>query len=207
MRILSMLLVTVFVLENLLLGTVYAAEAIDIHKTPIVRANTVKKGDAYIPGGTVLEAEVTRNVSSHDFRTGDQLPLRLAENLYVNDVLVAPRGTRIESVITKARRSGGFGIRGKLEFHVVSMRTLNGVEIPLQREIKKKGESDNGAVAVGLFVSLLGGAFMKGRNSSIPQGTRFTVEVTEDTDLDTPLNQLAEAMDSYRSYGVSVRSR
>lgn len=164
----------------------------------------VKSGNAYIPQGTVLEVEISRTFSSKNFKEGDAVPLRLAENLIVNNVVVAPRFSRVKGIVTKARRAGGFGRSGKLEFSIVSVKTLNGVEIPLQYIIEEKGKTDKGAVPVAVFLSLVGGAFMKGSNVTIPQGTRFEVEVVSDTDLEVSLSDLKYVMEKAGPGGVSV---
>lgn len=206
MQILSLMLLALMLMQSIFSGTVFAADLgkINLSKPGSVRVSGVRSGNAYVPKGTVLEVEVTRTFSSRNFNKGDQPPLRLAENLIINDVVVVPRGERVKGMVTKARRVGGFGTGGKLEFQIISVKSINGVEIPLMREIKKKGGSDGGAIAVGALVSLAGGAFMKGKNSTIPIGTRFSVEVTEDTDLEIPLDKLSEAMDVHKPVGVHV---
>lgn len=168
--------------------------------------STVKSGNAYIPQGTILEVEISRTFSSKNFKEGDAVPLRLADNLIVNNVVVAPRFSRVKGIVTRARKAGGFGRSGKLEFSIVSVRTLNGVEIPLQYAIEEKGKTDGGAIAVAALVSLVGGAFMKGSNVTIQQGTRFEVEVVADTDLEVSLDDLKDVMEK-SGHGVNVTIR
>ena len=173
-------------------------------KNDIPRISKVKKGNAYIPEGTILEVETSRTFSSKNFKEGDTVPLRLAENLVVNDVVVAPRFSRVRGIVTKARRASGFGVRGKLEFKVISVRTINGVDIPLRYSQNNAGSNDDGAVAVAALVSLVGGAFMKGTNVTIHQGTRFSAEVAVDTDLETSLDNLSAAMNTDKPQGTRV---
>lgn len=166
--------------------------------------STVKRGNAFIPRGTVLEIEISRTFSSKNFKEGDAVPLRLAENLIVNDVVVAPRFSRVKGIVTRARKAGGFGRSGRLEFKIISFRTLNGIEIPLEFSLEEKGRADKGAVPVAVFVSLVGGAFMKGQNVTIQQGTRFEAEVPSDTDLEVSLDDLKHVMESNAKQGVKV---
>ncbi len=206
MRILPIMFLALILIGSMFSGDVFASASSEenVAESSFRRVSHVKSGNAYVPKGTLLEVEVTRTFSSRNFNKGDQPPLRLAENLIVNDVIVVPRGTRVKGEVTKARRAGGFGTGGKLEFQIISVKAINGVEIPLTQEIKRKGGRDDGAIAVGAVVSLVGGAFMKGKNSTIPIGTRFSVEVTEDTDLETPLDKLSEVMDVHNPNGVRV---
>ena len=182
----------------------YAATSDDNANKDTITISKVKKGNAYIPQGTVLEIEISRTFSSKNFKEGDTVPLRLADNLIVNDVVVAPKFSRVKGIVTKARRAGGFGRSGKLEFTIVSVRTLNGVDIPLQYSGQEKGKSDGGAVAVGVLVSVIGGAFMKGQNVTIQQGTRFEAEVSADTDLEVSLDNLKAVMEKDGPRGVNV---
>lgn len=171
-------------------------------ETPQV--SSVPKGNAYVPKGTVLEVELTKEISSKKMHSGDPVPLRLTENLIINDVIVAPAGSEVKGIITKARKAGGLGRGGKLEFSIVSVKTINGVEIPLDFTKEQKGSGDAGAVAVFAAVSIVGGLFMKGKNVTFQEGTKFKAEVTVDTDLKTKLEGLAEAMNPDKPHGVSI---
>ena len=45
---------------------------------------------------------------------------------------------------------------------------------------------------------------MKGKNVVFNEGLQFDAEVTADTDLKVPLDDLAEAMDASKPHGVSI---
>ena len=171
-------------------------EAVEVTKIP--------EGNAYIPKGVVLKVELTKELSSKKSKKGDAVPLKLVENLIVNDVIVVPAGAEVKGVVTKARKAGGLGRGGKLEFTIVSVKAINGVEIPLQYTHYKHGAGDAGAVAVFTAVSIVGGIFMKGKNVVFNEGLQFDAEVTADTDLKVPLDELKEAMDTSKPHGVSI---
>lgn len=165
---------------------------------------TIPDGNAYIPKGTILQVELTKELSSKKAKVGDAVPLRMVENLIVNDVIVVPAGSEVKGVVTKARKAGGLGRGGKLEFTIVSVKAINGVEIPLQYTKVEHGTNDGGAVAVVALVSIVGGIFMKGKNVVFNEGLKFDAEVTADTDLKVPLDNLKEAMDADKPHGVSI---
>ena len=185
----------------------YAAADEDSDDNDTLTVSTVRKDNAFIPRGTILEVEIARTFSSKNFKEGDSVPLRLADNLIVNDVVVAPRFSRVKGMVTRARKAGGFGRSGKLEFRIISFRTLNGIEIPLEFALEEKGRADKGAVPVAILVSVIGGAFMKGSNVTIPQGTRFEAEVPSDVDLEVSLDDLKEVMAANAQQGVKVTIR
>lgn len=138
-----------------------------------IEISKVVEGNAYIPKGTVLEVELTGEISSKKSKVGDTVPLKLVENLIVNDVVVVPAGSEVKGVITVSRKAGGFGRGGKLEFKIISVKALNGVEIPLDYTNYKHGAGDGGAVAVAAAVSVVGGLFMKGKNVTYNPGMRM----------------------------------
>ena len=185
---------------------IYAAPAFAETKTVAeeVTVTTIPEGNAYIPKGVVLKVELTRELSSKKAKKGDAVPLKLVENLIVNGVVVVPAGAEVKGIVTKARKAGGLGRGGKLEFTIVSVKAINGVEIPLQYTKSEHGAGDAGAVAVVAFVSIVGGIFMKGKNVVFNKGLQFDAEVTADTDLKVPLDGLKEAMDASKPHGVSI---
>lgn len=185
-------------------GIYIAPAAAARHSSAVMRVSPVKKGNAYIPEGIVLQVELTKELSSKTAHVGDAVPLRLVENLIINDVVVIPAGTKVRGVVTKARKAGGLGRGGKLEFMIVSVNTINGVKVPLQYTKGEHGAGDAGAIAVVAFVSIVGGVFMKGKNVVYNEGLRFDAEVTADVDLNVPLENLREAMDESKPHGVAI---
>lgn len=164
----------------------------------------IPAGHAYIPKGVDLRVETVRDMSSGDLKTGAIVPLRMTHNLMINGVVVVPVGTRVDGEITKASKAGAFGHSGKLVLAVRSVETVNGVTVPLQASLEKHHGNEDGAIGVALFVSLLGGAFMKGRNAFIPAKYQIEAEVAADTDLGIPLANLAEAMNPAKPHGINI---
>lgn len=166
--------------------------------------STIPSDHAYIPKDTILTIELTEELSSKHIKKGMPVPLTLKENLIVNDVVVAPAGTEVYGEVTKATKSGFFGRSGKLEFTINSFTTINGVKIPLQYVTKKEAGSDGGAVAVAVALSAVGGFLMKGKNVTYKAGTLFDARVTADTDLQTTLDGLADAMNPQKPHGTVI---
>ena len=173
-----------------------------------VKRKYIPEGNAYIPKGTKLTLEFVKRVSSTTVRKGAPIPIVTAEDVFVNDVLVIPAGTRVKGFFTVARRAGNMGRSGKLELTIESVKALNGVEIPLNQKKHATGKDDvAGAIAVISFVSVVGGFFMKGRNVEIGKGTQFTIEVPEDADLEVSLDNLQEEMLINKPHGVNITIR
>lgn len=168
------------------------------------QVSTRKQKDVYIPKGTKIPLQLTRDISSKTLKDKQQFTLKTTENLIVNDVVVIPKGTECQAYVVKARKNGAFGRKGVLDFNIPSVKTVNGVDVPLDGYITGSGHSDGGAVAVAAAVSLLGGFFMKGTNISYPEGQIFITTVSADTDLGATNENLAEVMDLSKPHGTSI---
>lgn len=178
-----------------------------IHKREVTPAKkkVIPEGNAYIPKGTKLTLEVTQEVSSSNMHKGEPMPIAIAEDIFVNGVLVIPAGTKVKAFVTVARKAGRLGRAGKLEFTVESVEAINGAEVPLQYVKSTTGGNDvAGSVAVIAVVSVIGGFLMKGKNANIGAGTQFEVEVSEDADLQASLKNLQEEMLIRRPHGISI---
>ena len=181
-----------------------ARTAAILHPLKEMEVSTIPSDHAYIPKDTILTVELMQEMSSKKMKKGMPVPLTLKENLIVNDVVVAPAGTEVKGIVTKATKSGFFGRSGKLEFKITSFETINGVKVPLQYVTKKEAGSDGGAVAVATALTVVGGFLMKGKNVTFKEGTLFDARVTADTDLQTTLDGLAAAMDTSNPHGTVI---
>ncbi len=164
----------------------------------------IPEGHAYIPKDTILNMELETEITSKKAKVGDDVPLVTMENIIINDVVVIPKGSRVNAKVTKATGSGLFGRAGKLEFMIESVETINGVKIPLEYTTIREAGSDDGAIAVVAAVSIIGGLFMKGKNVTFPAGSKFAAKVVADTDLNVPLDRLAEELNPDKPHGVSI---
>lgn len=170
-----------------------------------LEVDSIPKGNAYIPKETVINVELVEELTSKTSRVGDEVKLKTLDNIIINDVVVVPAGSMVSGKVTKCTSSGLFGRAGKLEFAINSVKSINGIEIPLQYTDLREAGSDDGAVAVFAAVSIIGGIFMKGKNVSFPAGTKMAAKVVADTDLKVRLEDLAEAMNPKKPHGVVIQ--
>ena len=169
-----------------------------------VRTSSIINGHAYIPKDTKIELELITPISSKRSKEGNTFRLKTLENLLINDVVVIPANQEVLGTITKSRKNGMFGRKGRLEFSINEIKTVNGVTVPLDAQVKGKGDSDNGAVAVAAAVSLVGGLFMKGTNIYYEPGQKFVAVVAADTDLNTTVEDLPNAMNPSKPSGQNI---
>lgn len=172
--------------------------------TATVKTSSVVAGHAYIPKDTNINLELIDPISSKKSKEGNTFRLKTIENLLINDVVVIPANQEVLGTITKSRKNGMLGRKGRLEFKIDSIKTINGVNVPLTAEVKGKGHSDNGAVAVAAAVSLVGGLFMKGTNIYYEPGQKFVAVVSTDTDLNASVEDLPNAMNPSKPTGQNI---
>ena len=170
-----------------------------------LEVSSIPAGNAYIPKGTIIDVELLEELSSKKNHVDDDVKLKTLDNIIINDVIVVPAGALVAGKVNKCTSSGLFGRAGKLEFTINSVRSINGVDIPLQYTDFKEAGSDDGAVAVAAVVTLIGGLFMKGKNVSFPAGTKMSAKVVADTDLNVRLDNLAEMMNPAKPHGVVIQ--
>ena len=172
--------------------------------TATVKTSSVAAGHVYIPKDTNINLELIDPISSKKSKEGNTFRLKTIENLLINDVVVIPANQEVLGTITKARKNGMLGRKGRLEFKIDSIKTINGVNVPLTAEVKGKGHSDNGAVAVAAAVSLVGGLFMKGTNIYYEPGQKFVAVVSTDTDLNASVEDSPNAMNPSKPTGQNI---
>ena len=63
-------------------------ERLEAGKAAEAAVTNIPKDEAYIPGGTVLNLELTEALSSKTNHLGDTVKLKMLDNLLINDVVV-----------------------------------------------------------------------------------------------------------------------
>lgn len=145
-----------------------------------------------LPKDSVFKIVFTKELSTKMSREGDEVTFKADDNLYVNDVLVLPKGATGVGVIKKVVQPGIFGKDGRIDITFTSIHSVDGTEIPITvgELAKQKTESIAGAAGVALGgmiilgpVGLIGGAFVKGNSVVIPVGSETFVQTAEDITL------------------------
>jgi hypothetical protein len=136
-----------------------------------------------IASGTPVEIEITGAVSSKTATSGDHFPIRLARDLVVDGVLLAPAGSAGMGEVVDAAAGGIAGRPGKL---VLAARyiDLGSVHLPLRGfHLSGAGHDSSKAVAIASAVPYAGilAIAVRGGNIDYPAGTRAMAKVNADT--------------------------
>jgi len=166
-------------LDNLLKLTAYADGVVP------VKAVT-------LPKDSLLKIQFTDELSSRNNKVGDEVHFKAADNLYVNDVLVLPKGTNGIGKIKKIRKPSAFGRDARIDIEFLYVNAIDGTKVtvyvgPLAEQEAKTIAGAAGAAVGGIIIlgpiGAVGGAFVKGKQVTIPAGTMTMVQTVKDQEI------------------------
>ena len=156
--------------------------------------DTVYRGKHYelkrveVPAGTVFKISLAQDVGTRISQEGDVIRFTVSEDVFVDDVLVLPKGSIGHGEITKVKPPRRFGRNGeiKIAFNQVfgiadePIATVLGPEAQerLKREAAAVGASAVGAMVLGP-IGLAGGYFVRGTEVDMPAGTELFIQVQD----------------------------
>jgi Chitobiase/beta-hexosaminidase C-terminal domain len=121
------------------------------------------------------------DVNSKTADVGDKIPLTLAEDLKVGDMVVVRKGTPAVATVTEVDKTGMGGAPGEVFCQIDSIQA-GGVVIKLHGTAAKEGQDKVGKAIGLMFVPVVPvGVFVHGKNAEIKQGAQFTAFVGADT--------------------------
>ena len=142
-----------------------------------------------LPKDSVIKIEFTQEIGNKISKVGDEVGFKAADNLYVNDVLVLPKGATGVGKVKKVVQPGMFGKDGRVDVEFMHINGTDGTKIPvlvgeLAEQQAKSYAGAAGAAIGGMIilgpVGVIGGAFVKGSSITIPEGSVTYVQTSED---------------------------
>ena len=153
-----------------------------------------------LPANTVMKFRFMDEISPGTSKAGDFVRLELANDLVVNQNLIAPAGSLLMTEVRKVKRPGIFGVPGEVS---LSFNELKGLgpqkplvivgkesEKALKEARKTGGRGEGGVVGAGAVslagaallgpVGLVGGAFIRGNSIKITAGSVTFVQTSGD---------------------------
>lgn len=176
-------------LENIILGKVtegnfnqriralakasYGQEILPIVQIPIAE-------------NTLIKVVTTVPVGSKTLQEGDTIPIKVAEDVFVDGGLVFARGLPGEGVVTNVRRAKHIFSNGKIEADFYTLKAIDGQDVKIFTGIEAVEEMTAASMARGL--SLLGQTFsgknkeleevlVRGKNVDLPAGVELYVQI------------------------------
>lgn len=142
---------------------------------------------------TLVKVEFTEELKSKENRVGDPVRFKAADNVYVGDVLVLPKGAVGYGNIQKVVQAKSFGRDARIDIAFSNVNAIDGTEVPVFVGDLAKQEAKTAAGAAGASIGgmiifgpigALGGAFVTGKSVTIPVGATTFVQVASDTSIE-----------------------
>ena len=155
-----------------------------------------------LPKDSLVKIEFTAPLSSKTAQPGDPVKFRVADNLYVNDVLVLSKGADGIGEVSKVVQPRAFGQDARIEVKFSHVLAVDGSKVPiyigkLAKQEAKTAIGAAGATIGGMIVlgpiGAVGGAFVTGKSKVIPVGSTTYVKVVEDLKISGIVYQEASA--------------
>ena len=158
---------------NILARESFGAEILPIVQVPIA-TNTLVKVVTTIP------------VDSKAFQVGDNVPIKVAEDIFIDGTLVFAKGLPGEGNVTSVHRAKNIFSNGKIETDFHTLKAIDGQDAKIFTGVESIDEMNNASMARGL--SLLGQTFsgknkdieavlVRGKNVDLPAGIELYVQV------------------------------
>jgi hypothetical protein len=163
-------------------------------------ADPVTFQDVIMPGGTVLRVKFLEELNPSKTKKGDFVRLALTDDLFVSKILVAPKGSLVNTFVRDVKPPRPFGVPSDIRLDFRTLTPL-GPQRPLvtvgsaakkaaedAQKGKDKGEGaiiGAGAASIGAAVilgpfGLLTGGLVRGSALKIPEGSITFVETSGD---------------------------
>ena len=142
-----------------------------------------------LPKDSLVKIEFTSPLSSKTAQAGDPVNFRVADNLYVNDVLVLSKGASGVAEVAKVVQPRSFGRDARIDVKFSHVFAVDGSKVPIYIGKLAKQEAKTAAGAAGATIGgmivlgpigAIGGAFVTGQSIVIPEGATTYVQVVQD---------------------------
>jgi hypothetical protein len=144
-----------------------------------------------LPDGTPVRMRISRNLTSADARTGENIDFEVLDDIKVNELIVIPRGAAAMATVTDARSKKNMGRAGHLDVNIDYVRTAAGEKVPLRGIQNAKAGGHVGAMtgaivatSIVFFPAAPLFLFVKGKDITIPKGHEITAYVNGDFKVD-----------------------
>jgi hypothetical protein len=132
--------------------------------------------------GTPVHLVFASDVSSKTADVGDKIPLTLADDIMLGDVVVVKKGAPAVATVTDADGRRILGVPGEIAFQADSLK-VDGVWVKLRGGAAKEAPYRMGAAFSAMFVPFAGPFLVHGHEAEIKRGAAFVASVSEDTPL------------------------
>ncbi len=143
---------------------------------------------ANIPEGLLVKVKIMDELHSQKNKSGDQFRIMVMDNIFDHNCLLFPRGTVGKGVLKEVRHADNLGRDAQLMIDYVIIRAFDATPIRLfygtkALKMDRSRQWAVGASAAGMLAfgpgGILLGLVVKGKETTIPAGTEFYLQVLE----------------------------
>ena len=141
-----------------------------------------------IPANTLIKVATTAPVNAKVLQEGDSVPVKVIEDVFVDNSLVFASGLPGEGVVMNIRRARNIFTNGKIEIDFNVIKSFDGQDVKTFTGVESVEAMNNNSMARGL--SLIGQTFsgknkeieevfIRGKNIDLPEGIELYVQIKE----------------------------
>jgi hypothetical protein len=143
---------------------------------------------ANIPEGLLIKVQIMDELNSQKNGPGDQFRIMVMDNVFDRNCLLFPRGTVGKGVLKEVRHPDNLGRDAQLMIDFAIIRALDATPVRLfygakALKMDRSRQWAVGASAAGMLAfgpgGILLGLVIKGKETTIPTGTEFYLQVSE----------------------------
>ena len=152
---------------------------------PLVIAPTEQaEALSVLPANTevTLRMNKTLTTTGNELQEGDTFSLTVASDVYLEDRVIIPKGSRAGGRVSWLTSKGAFGKSGKMEIDIEYVE-VGGRRVPLEGHYRQEGEGNTVATIGGVLVAGVFAGFVAGKSGVIPQGRELVARTKEDLPL------------------------
>ena len=139
-------------------------------------------GKVVLPQGTTVHLVFASAVTSKTAEVGDKIALTLDQDLVLDGVVAAPKGSPATGRVVQVDKPGFGGMPGQVNFHVDALN-VRGTVIKLRRTAAIEGQAKPPSATVLIPVVGQLALFKRGTDAVIARGTPLDPTVDTDTVL------------------------
>jgi len=159
-----------------------SAPAAQNAQLPVAEVASSAPAQRMLIRGTPVHLAFASDFSSKKADVGDKIPLMLAEDIKIGDVVLVKKGAPAVGMVTGADGTHLLGVPGQIVFEADSLN-VDGVQVKLHGGAAKEAPYRVRAAVSAFFVPVVGPFLVHGHDAEIKSGASFVASVSEDTPL------------------------
>jgi hypothetical protein len=148
-------------------------------------STTIPLTQVNVPANTLVKVALVTPINAKDLKKGDIIKFQAAEDVIENDMLLITAGALGEGEITEVSQAKNFGRDAKIKIDFKDIEAVDGTKIDMTLGEEAKASMEQMGMAAGASlagmvvlgpIGIIGGAFVKGKNINLPEGTELYLQ-------------------------------